>query len=214
MAMKTMVRYTWAMWLLVAGLMVCTQASGQTRKQKIRAAIERQMADYPQSELQDLYKSFFQDRFGPGHIIADTTSAGNYLRQEMATAKRFEGAYYEPTGFEGNLVRVNLRVLHEGLIDYDTFFSAFVRSVNSIKPYTVKKWKKEWRQIRQVIGDMKLESLPHFAEQERQINDVLAKGQYQMDHSDTYGEVYDPHYRIVERRIFEQELLPLIEGRK
>lgn len=211
--MKTLIPYTWAAALLMAGLMVCTPANGQTRKQKIRAAIERQMEDYPKSELQDLYKSFFQDRFGPGHIIADTTSAGNYLRQEMATAKRFEGAYYEPTGYEGNLLRVNLRVLHEGLIDYDTFFSAFVRSVNSIKPYTVKKWKKEWRLIRQVIGDMGLENLPHFAVQEAQINAVLEKGEYQMDHSDTYSEAYDPHYRIVERRIFERELLPLIERR-
>ncbi|MBO7553092.1 MAG: hypothetical protein J6T82_03550 [Bacteroidaceae bacterium] len=211
--MKTLIPYTWAAALLMVGLMVCTQANGQTRKQKIRAAIERQRTDYPKSELQDLYKSFFQDRFGPGHIIADTTSAGSYLRQEMATAKRFEGAYYEPTGFEGNLLRVNLRVLHEGLIDYDTFFSAFVRSVNSIKPYTVKKWKKEWRLIRQVIGDMGLENLPHFAVQEAQINAVLEKGEYQMDHSDTYSEAYDPHYRIVERRIFERELLPLIERR-
>lgn len=211
--MKTLIPYTWATALLMVGLMVCTQANGQTRKQKIRAAIERQRTDYPKSELQDLYKSFFQDRFGPGHIIADTTSAGNYLRQEMATAKRFEGAYYEPTGYEGNLLRVNLRVLHEGLIDYDTFFSAFVRSVNSIKPYTVKKWKKEWRLIRQVIGDMGLENLPHFAVQEAQINAVLEKGEYQMDHSDTYSEAYDPHYRIVERRIFERELLPLIERR-
>lgn len=211
--MKTLIPYTWAAALLMVGLMVCTQANGQTRKQKIRAAIERQRTDYPKSELQDLYKSFFQDRFGPGHIIADTTSAGNYLRQEMATAKRFEGVYYEPTGYEGNLLRVNLRVLHEGLIDYDTFFSAFVRSVNSIKPYTVKKWKKEWRLIRQVIGDMGLENLPHFAVQEAQINAVLEKGEYQMDHSDTYSEAYDPHYRIVERRIFERELLPLIERR-
>ena len=209
--MKSFCSTLFSVWLIVLGLLASVSASGQTRKQKIRTAIERQIKEYPQSELQDLYKSFFQDRFGPGHIIADTTSAGNYLRREMATAKRFEGAYYEPTGFEGNLYRVNLRVLHEGLIDYDTFFSAFVRSVNSIKPYTVKKWKKEWRLIRSVIGEMGLESLPHFAEQESEINAVLAKGEYQMDHSDTYGEVYDPHYRIVERRIFEQELLPLIE---
>ena len=49
--MKTILRYTLSMWLLVAGLMVCTAVSGQTRKQKIRAAIERQMKDYPKSEL-------------------------------------------------------------------------------------------------------------------------------------------------------------------
>ena len=32
---------------------------------KIKKSVERQLNDYPKSTLQDLYKSFFQDRFGP-----------------------------------------------------------------------------------------------------------------------------------------------------
>ena len=43
------------------------------------------MAQFPKSTLQDLYKSFFQDRFGPGHIIADEASAMRYLQYELAT---------------------------------------------------------------------------------------------------------------------------------
>lgn len=35
----------------------------------IRAAVERQITMYPNSTLRDIYKNFFQDRFGPGHIM-------------------------------------------------------------------------------------------------------------------------------------------------
>ena len=40
----------------------------------VRTAVERQMQFYPKSTLKDLYKNFFQDKFGPGHIISDTTA--------------------------------------------------------------------------------------------------------------------------------------------
>lgn len=40
-----------------------------------------QMKTYPKSTLKDLYKNFFQDKFGPGHIISDTTSAGKFLKK-------------------------------------------------------------------------------------------------------------------------------------
>ena len=41
----------------------------------VHSAIERQLATYPESTLQDIYKSFYQEHFGPGHIISDTASA-------------------------------------------------------------------------------------------------------------------------------------------
>ena len=50
----------------------------------IREAIDRQMATYPESTLQDVYKSFYQDRFGPGHMISDTASARSYLMREIS----------------------------------------------------------------------------------------------------------------------------------
>ena len=32
-------------------------------------AIERQLQDYPESRVQDIYKNFCQDNLGPGHLI-------------------------------------------------------------------------------------------------------------------------------------------------
>ena len=60
----------------------------------IRASIERQMATYPQSTLQDIYKSFYQDRFGPGHMISDTASARNYLMRELSEMNDASTVYY------------------------------------------------------------------------------------------------------------------------
>jgi len=35
-----------------------------------------------------------------------------------------------------------------------------------------------------------------------------------ISHSPEYREAYRPHYRIVERSIFENEIMPLIERKK
>ena len=50
----------------------------------MRSAIERQLVTYPESTLQDIYKSFYQEHFGPGHIISDTASARRYLMRELS----------------------------------------------------------------------------------------------------------------------------------
>ena len=54
---------------------------GQQR-QEVESVVKRQLELYPQSRLIDLYKNFFQDKFGPGHMVADTASAGAYIRRE------------------------------------------------------------------------------------------------------------------------------------
>ncbi|MBR5812640.1 MAG: hypothetical protein IKY80_06535, partial [Alistipes sp.] len=80
---------------------------------KILRSIENQMSSYPKSTLRDLYKNYFQDNYGPGHIIADKLAADRYLRYELETSKSFEGADYEPTGYEGRFYRVNLGVIKD-----------------------------------------------------------------------------------------------------
>ena len=40
-----------------------------------KAAISRQLQDYPESRVQDIYKSFCQDNLGPGHLIPNPESA-------------------------------------------------------------------------------------------------------------------------------------------
>ncbi|MGM9792535.1 MAG: hypothetical protein ACI3Y4_09090 [Candidatus Cryptobacteroides sp.] len=157
-----------------------------------------------------MYKNFFQDRFGPGHIISDTASANAYLSEELAQAEKFEGPLYERTGYAGNFYRVNLSLVKDGVIPYNIFFNAFVRSVNGIRPTPVDEWEKEWHLISTVISEMDLH-LDNYTRDSLEINSLLGQGKYVMHHSKKYVEAYNPHYRIVSKEIFEAELLPLIE---
>lgn len=168
------------------------------------------MQGYPKSTLKDLYKNFFQDKFGPGHIVSDTTAAGNYLRREMASYTETEGEIAEPTGWEGNFYRVNLSVIKNGQIPYQTFFDAFIRSVNGIRPVTVAEWQKEWNRIEGIIRSMNL-SLPDYENDRKEIDDRLERGEYVGHHSKAFEDSYSPHYRIISKEIFEQELQPLIQ---
>ena len=54
-------------------------------------------------------------------------------------------------------------------------------------------------------------NLPDYDREKQFIDSILSVGKYAISHSSDYREAYHPHYRIVERRIFKNELKPLIE---
>ena len=205
--MKNTLKY-----LIILLLLFCTNTVDccPLSVDKIKEAVERQLRDYPKSTLQDLYKSFFQDRFGPGHLVNDTSSAGKYLRYELNNSESFHKMYYEPTGCDTNYYRVNLSVLKENKISYQKYFDAFLRSVEKIDLDAISEWKDEWSEIESVIISMNLD-LENFEEDLKMIHSVLEQGKYAVHHSEIYNSEYQPHYRIIEKTIFEEEILPLIE---
>ncbi|MDR2497884.1 MAG: hypothetical protein LBD28_00400 [Tannerellaceae bacterium] len=198
----------------VASLAGCSgkKTGSETDRQFAEAvskAVERQMQQYPESRIKDLYKSFFQDKFGPGHLIADTTGAGAYLRRELSDCACTDGEAFEPTGWEGNFVRVNLSVLKKNLVPYDLFLSAFFRSAQNINAPSLEEWKEEWNAIAEIIC-AKHPSLPDYESDLSEINDNLAKGIYIGHHSRVYEETYAPHYRLIRKEIFEEEIQALL----
>lgn len=199
--------------LLALALLVVACAGTDPVREKIVGSVERQMRLYPHSTLRDLYKNYFQDRFGPGHIIADEQAADSYLRYELESATSFEGEDYEPTGYEERFMRVNLGVIADGRVPYEKFLSAFVRSVNGIEPITIEQWREEWAEIEAVIGELSLD-LPNYEADRAEIRALLERGEYVMHHSKLFEQHYSPHYRIISREIFQQEILPLLEQKR
>ena len=53
--------------------------------------------------------------------------------------------------------------------------------------------------------------LENFEEDLKMIHSVLEQGKYAVHHSEIYNSEYQPHYRIIEKTIFEEEILPDIE---
>lgn len=191
--------------LLLCALLACSGKSG------VHTAVERMLSDYPASTLQDIYKSFFQDRFGPGHIVADTAQAAVYLRHELESVDNLDVKLYEPTGEHCNYYRVALAAIASGKVPFDTYLSCFLRSVREVKAVDVEVWAAEWALKEKVIASMDL-GLPGCADDAAAIEEMLSSGHYAVHHSKQYNAHYAPHYRIIAKDIFEAEILPLLEG--
>ncbi len=174
----------------------------------VRSAIERQLATYPESTLQDLYKSFYQEHFGPGHIISDTASARRYLMRELSEMGKTQSPYFEPTGSQGDYVRVYLSAVSDSLITAEQLLDAFVSSANSWQEPTVS-WKEKWEAVISIIQANKIE-LESF-ETDLPLLTEAAQNNQAVHHSRRYNEAYHPHYRIVERSIFERELMQALK---
>lgn len=180
--------------------------------QDIQGFVSRQMETYPQSRLLDIYKSCFQDFMGAEHLVADWQRVKAYLDEELNTVGLDELMpwYVEPCGLEGRYVRVSIRTIKEGIITEDMLLDAFVRSANTVDRPSVESWRERWQEIVGTIDQMQLD-LPSYQQDRAFIDSVLSIGKYAISHSPEYREAYRPHYRIVERSIFEQEIRPRID---
>lgn len=174
----------------------------------MRSVIERQLVTYPKSTLQDIYKSFYQEHFGPGHIISDTATARRYLMLELSEMSKTASPYFEPTGSQGYYVRVYLSAIADSLITAEQLLDAFVRSANLWQEPTVS-WLDKWEAIVSIIQTNKME-IGNF-ETDLPLLTEAARNNQAVHHSSRYNEAYHPHYRIVERSIFEIELKPSLK---
>ena len=183
--------------------------------QDVEGFINRQMQTYPKSRLLDIYKSCLQDYMGAEHLVSDRQRVKAYLDEELNTISLDDLMpwYYEPCGIDSSYYRVSIRAIKESLVSEDLLLNAFIRSANSEKRPSVESWSERWHKIIGTIDQMKLD-LPNYQEDKQFIDSVLYVGKYAISHSPDYREAYHPHYRIVERNIFEKEIKSLIDQKK
>ena len=188
------------------------QVSDVEMRSRVEDVVKRQMEYYPESRLTDLYKNFFQDKFGPGHMVADTASAGAYIRRELAVMRGESGANgvvisqreaAEIIGWEGRFVRVDLAVIDMGIVSYRRFADAFFESSASHILPDVQEWAEEWKIIEAIIK-ITAPQLNGFEEDSSEIWKMLSGGSYVVHHSREYSAAYRPHYRLIRRDIWER----------
>ena len=156
----------------VVMLVSCQQKTHETACSSCAEALIAYSEQYPAAEPTDLYKMVFQDLYGPGHLLTDSTAALRYIVAELKTMDSLRSMpLYEYTLCDSHFVRVNLNLVQSGVITAEQLADAMVRSAEGM-PTPDKK--------------------------------------YVVSHSAAFREAYHPHYRIVRRDIFEQEILPLI----
>lgn len=187
---------------------VAAQASN-SESEAIRKALLYQKENYPASQYRDVYKNFMQDFYGPGHILKDKQTASRGIKGEMSNVKYYDGPDFEPTGFQGNFYRVNLRLIAENVIPYETYLNAFVESVQGIVPPEPDEWMETWNKIDNEISNIGWT----FENEDKDRTDLYAQfreGNFIVHHSHAYNESVNFHYRIISRDNFEKIILPLL----
>ncbi len=190
---------------------VSSALKGQIDTVMVGRIVEAQLEQYPDLRLQDIYKTFYQDRFGPGHLLADTSMAIYYLNQEMTADSAWltDEPFCEPTGFQGNYVRVYLSCLKPGGLTVRQLADAFIRSAGQTVALPIS-WADEWHLILRII-EREGWQMPDYEQDKAWIEELLGQGDQPITHSRSYNSHYRPHYRIVAREIFEKEIRPLLE---
>lgn len=194
--------------LIIITLLSAMEINAQDiNKTALRQAIEQQLETYPASTLQDIYKAFYQEHFGAEHMIADTAAVRNYLNYELDHCDDLATTlYYEPIGVSGDYVRVYLNAVKDGLITPEQLLWAFLDSAKPQQHQTIN-WATKWETIVEVIDEIK----PGFGDKgERELLHQASQQNQAVHHSSAYNAAYHPHYRIVKREIFEQQLKPAI----
>lgn len=181
-------------------------ASAQQTREDYGEIVGRMLERYPQAHVQDIYKSFFQDRFGPGHLVSDTTAARQYLHRELLEMDSTAMPLYEAAGAGRNYYRVSLAVIKDGIIPEQDFFDIFLESASKVTFPAIEEWAEEWAGILKVIPA----DLENYAADRAMIDSVLARGEYAVHHSRQFEEVYRPHYRLIDKSTFQSRLLPLL----
>ena len=191
--------------IIIIACVLLSSCRQKENPQTLQGTLEQQLATYPESRLQDIYKSFYQDHFGPGHLISDTESVRRYLYSELSENDVSFPVYYEFTGCEGRFVRVFLSAVADSLISAEELLDAFVRSANEYQE-PQKEWITEWEEIVRAIHDTRV-MVNGFEADEPKLAQAARKNQA-VHHSPAYNAAYHPHYRIVKRDIFEKEIKP------
>lgn len=181
-------------------LLACTEPNRRTLA--IEKAVRAELQRYPQATLLDLYKFFFQGEYGPGHMIPNAEIAQQFLEEELRTSASFDTVRWQAVGHQGKFYRINLSLVHDGSIPAQMLLEAFVESANSNTSPSLEAWRRDWQEILTVIESMSL-NLAAFEKDKNAIAQQLAEGKVIGHHSETFEQLYHPHYRVVDKSHFE-----------
>lgn len=169
---------------------------------KISDAVRQELLLHPQARVVDIYKNFFQDAFGPGHMINDTTAAMRYLLHELQKASDYDTVIIQALGTENNFYRVNLSLVKDSILPLEVLFYAFTHSASLADPPPMPEWVSFWNNTYKTIQAIKPD-IPGAKEDYEFISLNLKNNDPVIHHSEEFKRLYHPHYRIVHKNYID-----------
>ena len=153
---------------------------------------------YPLMEINDVIKLLYQRSFGCGHEVNNKAKAKKYLLEEFNETISDESApLVEEIG--NGFIRVNLSRYKAMGLDPELLFEAFYLSSKE-KTKGVSDFIESVEAFREMIDNG--EAPFNINEFDLYFNKYLDKGMPLVSHSEIYKTMYDPHYRVVNKKYF------------
>ncbi|RLC55250.1 MAG: hypothetical protein DRH89_08040 [Candidatus Cloacimonadota bacterium] len=168
---------------------------------RIAELIKSEFELHPKVQLIDYYKLFFQGTFGPEHIISNKSSARKFLQNELEEYSIFEEIEYQNISYINKFYRVNINVINKGMITFDDFMDAFLKSAKIEKKISYEEWLIDWKNIEQQILLMKI-PIENIEKQSAELWKIIEDKQL-VSHSNIYRKTYSPHYRLINAEQFK-----------
>jgi len=149
--------------------------------------ILNEIKKHPKLCEEDLIKLIYQRTYGPKHILLNVDRAKQYLISEMNS---LSGSIYEDIEIGNNLIRVDLH----NVKNIDVFFNAVLKTCEKING-TFEEYKQNYDLLIKTIKDNNLNYDLNKIESLFILNSPI-------HHSKLYNELYTPHYRIVDKDIY------------
>lgn len=182
--------------------LLCSLLFQEPGEEQIENAIRSELELYPEAQLRDIYKNFFQDAFGPGHLIPDTAQAGKFLNESLQQTIK-DTVKWQAIGPVNDYYRINLQLVKDGILPRNVLLEAMVESATLARNPDIETWKKEWQKAMNAIQKMNID-LHNYKSDKKMIEKTLSDGNVVMHHSEHYKNTYKRHYRIVHKSVFNR----------
>ena len=171
------------------------------RSEKTRSMLTKHFQDYPEMQIQDLFKYIFHSSFGCEHLISSLEKATDYIQKEYDGLTESGVKLTEP--LDGEYSRVHLSYLDQGLS---------VETLGKIFFLSAKKETDGLANLEEkldVARSLSREGILPFSpvELDDAINKWRSLGYPAIHHSDIFRAKYTPAYRVISNHF--AKFLPL-----
>jgi hypothetical protein len=173
-------------------------ASGWTAL--VREHVER----YPRLEAADVYKLLHQATMGSEHYVVDREMAADWLTREMSgLGTGPEEPLVDPLGRAVGTVRIHLRPFLDRGGDPDRLLDAFVGTVTAVAPRPdALECALDAASGLTVSGELPFETTEFVT----YVDERRAAGFEAVHHSEEFGRLYRPAYRVIARELVAEVL--------
>ena len=160
----------------------------------ISALVTTQLEKYPQMKAQDIIKLIYQNEFGGGHMIDDSETSLKRLKDE---AKQLKNNSFIEEDIGNDLVRVYLG--NAGELELLTLNQLFVYSAKLMNGSIIS-FINKLEQLKSACqrGTISFDYRQICLE----IENYEKLNYPPISHSSTYRELYQPHYRVINKQIY------------